>query len=41
LANKADLEESLNEPIPRSQERRRRYFESSAGYFKTNRSDPP
>jgi hypothetical protein len=34
LANKADLEASLREPVPKAQERRRRYFESSAGYLR-------
>ncbi len=33
LANKADLEASLEEPAPKAQERRRRYFQSSAGYL--------
>jgi len=33
-ANKADLEASLQEPPPRVQERRRRYFQSSAGYLR-------
>ena len=37
LANKADLEASLREPAPKAQERRRRYFQSSAGYLKTGR----
>jgi DNA-binding phage protein len=37
LANKADLEASLHESPPRTQERRRRYFESSAGYLRTCR----
>jgi len=36
-ANKADLEASLQEPAPRVQERRRRYFQSSAGYLKAGR----
>jgi len=36
-ANKADLEASLQEPVPQMQERRRRYFQSSAGYLKTAR----
>jgi hypothetical protein len=37
LANKADLEASLKEPAPKAQERRRRYFQSSAGYLKVGR----
>jgi hypothetical protein len=37
LANKTDLEASLQEPVPQVQERRRRYFQSSAGYLKTAR----
>ena len=37
LANKADLEVSLKEPAPKAQERRRRYFQSSAGYLKVGR----
>jgi hypothetical protein len=36
-ANKADLEASLQESVPQVQERRRRYFQSSAGYLKTAR----
>lgn len=32
-ANKADLEATLKEPPPKTQARRRRYFESSAGYL--------
>jgi hypothetical protein len=37
LANKSDLEASLKEPAPKAQERRRRYFQSSAGYLKVGR----
>jgi hypothetical protein len=37
LANKADLEASCKEPAPKTQERRRRYFQSSAGYLKAGR----
>jgi hypothetical protein len=38
LANKADLEASLREPTPKAQERRRRYFQSSAGYLSACRN---
>lgn len=38
LANKADLEASLREPAPKAQERRRRYFQSSAGYLSACRN---
>jgi hypothetical protein len=41
LANKADLEASLREPAPGAQERRRRYFQSSAGLLKTCRRARP
>ena len=37
LANKADLQASFKEPAPKAQERRRRYFQSSAGYLKAGR----
>jgi|SRR5262249_31491883 hypothetical protein len=37
LANKADLEASLREPAPKARERRRRYFQSSAGYLQAGR----
>ena len=37
LANLADLEAALREPTPKAQERRRRYFESSAGYLQACR----
>ncbi len=37
LANKADLEASLKEPAPKAHERRRRYFQSSAGYLQAGR----
>jgi len=33
LANYADLETQQQEPAPKAQDRRRRYFESSAGYL--------
>jgi hypothetical protein len=33
LANLADLKSRQEEPVPNVQERRRRYFESSAGYL--------
>jgi DNA-binding phage protein len=33
LANLADLEARLKEPAPKAEQRRRRYFESSAGYL--------
>jgi hypothetical protein len=33
LANFADLESLRKEPAPKAQERRRRFFESSAGYL--------
>jgi hypothetical protein len=39
LANKADLEASRREPVPKAQERRRRYFESSAGYLRASRDE--
>src|SRR5262245_57054080 len=35
LANVADLQSSLNEPAPKARARRRRYFQSSAGYLQT------
>jgi len=41
LANKADLEASFHEPAPKTQQRRRRYFESSAGYLQTGRPAKP
>src|SRR5262245_61303516 len=34
LANLADLQSLQKEPAPKAQERRRRFFESSAGYLK-------
>ena len=34
LANLADLQARHKEPTPKARERRRRYFESSAGYLK-------
>jgi hypothetical protein len=34
LANHADLKARHTEPEPKAQERRRRYFQSSAGYLK-------
>ncbi len=37
LANKTDLEATLREPVPKAQERRRRYFQSSAGYLQAGR----
>jgi hypothetical protein len=33
LANLADLQARQGEPVPKAQERRRRFFESSAGYL--------
>ena len=41
LANLADLEASLRDPPPRVQERRRRYFQSSAGYLQACRDAKP
>lgn len=38
LANLSDLEALHNEAKPKTQERRRRYFESSAGYLQGARS---
>ena len=38
LANLADLQTLQQEPVPKAQERRRRFFESSAGYLKVARS---
>lgn len=35
LANLADLQTLHKEPAPKAKERRRRYFESSAGYLRT------
>ena len=37
LANLADLEAQKKEPAPRAKERRRRFFQSSAGYLQTGR----
>jgi DNA-binding phage protein len=37
LANLADLQTLHKEPAPRAQERRRRFFESSAGYLEVCR----
>jgi hypothetical protein len=34
-ANLADLQALQQEPAPKAQERRRRFFESSAGYLHT------
>jgi hypothetical protein len=36
-ANLTDMQSLQREPAPKAQERRRRYFESSAGYLKQNR----
>ncbi len=41
VANKTDLEASLREPAPKAQQRRRRYFESSAGYLDACRKPRP
>lgn len=38
LANLADLQQLQQEPVPKARERRRRFFESSAGYL---RACPP
>ncbi|HEV3449127.1 MAG TPA: zf-HC2 domain-containing protein [Gemmataceae bacterium] len=38
LANLADLSALHKEPAPKAQERRRRFFESSAGYLHVGRS---
>ena len=38
LANLADLERQQREAVPQAQDRRRRYFESSAGYLKASRA---
>ena len=38
MANLADLSSLHKEPAPRAQERRRRFFESSAGYLHVGRS---
>jgi hypothetical protein len=38
LANLADLDALQREPAPRGQARRRRFFESSAGYLQTCRN---
>jgi hypothetical protein len=38
LANLADLRDLHQEPAPKVQQRRRRFFESSAGYLKVARS---
>jgi len=38
LANLADLRDLQQEPAPKVQQRRRRFFESSAGYLKVGRS---
>jgi hypothetical protein len=38
LANLADLRDLQQEPAPKVQQRRRRFFESSAGYLKVARS---
>jgi hypothetical protein len=40
-ANLADLDSLRQEPAPRMQERRRRFFESSAGYLKVGRDTKP
>jgi hypothetical protein len=40
LANFADLEARHKEPAPHAQKRRRRYFESSAGYLQICRDKP-
>jgi hypothetical protein len=39
LANLADLQTLHHEPAPKAKERRRRFFESSAGYLHVCRSD--
>jgi hypothetical protein len=39
LANLADLEAQKKEPAPHAKERRRRIFQSSAGYLQTGRDD--
>ena len=41
LANLTDLEARRKEPAPKAQERRRRYFESSAGYLQMCRETKP
>ena len=38
LANLADLESRQREPAPKSQDRRRRFYESSAGFLHTCRN---
>ena len=37
LANLADLQALQKEPAPKAKERRRRFFQSSAGYLQTSR----
>jgi hypothetical protein len=41
LANLADLEARQKEPTPKAEQRRRRYFESSAGYLHICRNPKP
>ena len=41
LANLADLQVLQQEPAPKAQERRRRFFESSAGYLQVARETRP
>ena len=41
LANRTDLESRQKEPTPRAQERRRRFFESSAGYLQVGQKSKP
>lgn len=41
LANLADLQALHKEPAPKARERRRRYFESSAGYLNVCRPGKP
>ncbi len=41
LANLADLQARQQEPVPKAQERRRRFFESSAGYLHICRDPKP
>ncbi|HXG12560.1 MAG TPA: zf-HC2 domain-containing protein [Gemmataceae bacterium] len=40
LANLADLQARQKEPAPKAQQRRRRYFESSAGYLNICKPKP-
>ncbi len=41
LANLADLQALRKEPVPKAKERRRRFFESSAGYLHVCRPKKP